>query len=173
MSSFGKKRRIMIKKAVGRCQGLRKKVCQSNPNCTYTKRGCRGRSGTVKGGLVYEGPSLQFGKQMKMTMRLRKLAKKHGIKLSVKVRGRRVYKSARLLKKQLMHKMRKMRKVSSFGKKRRSRFGDESGPTLQQQQPVYMPFFNDKIPTMIPPQWACSNEPDGSCRPWGGPFYPY
>jgi len=45
------------------CGGLKKKVCQSNPNCTYTRRGCRGRKGTVEKGLVYEGPMLpsEFG----------------------------------------------------------------------------------------------------------------
>ena len=40
------------------CNKLRKRVCSSNPNCTYTKRGCRRRN-TKK---VYEGPSLaSFG----------------------------------------------------------------------------------------------------------------
>jgi hypothetical protein len=62
-NSFGKKRRIRMYNVSGsKCQGLKKKVCQSNPNCTYTKKGCRRRSGTVTKGLVYEGPSLQsFG----------------------------------------------------------------------------------------------------------------
>jgi hypothetical protein len=39
------------------CNKLKKRVCQSSPNCAYTKRGCRRRPG-VKGGLVFEGPSL-------------------------------------------------------------------------------------------------------------------
>ena len=45
------------------CNRLRKKVCRSNPNCSYTKRGCRRRTGTKTKGLVFEGPSLAFGKK--------------------------------------------------------------------------------------------------------------
>jgi hypothetical protein len=44
------------------CNIRSKRVCQSNPNCSYTRRGCRRRSGTVSKGLVFEGPSLQFGR---------------------------------------------------------------------------------------------------------------
>jgi len=44
------------------CNKLKKNVCRSSPSCTYTRRGCRRRSGTKKG-LVYEGPSLAFGKK--------------------------------------------------------------------------------------------------------------
>jgi len=47
------------------CNKLKKRVCQSSPNCAYTKRGCRRRPG-VKGGLVFEGPSLPgFGRRYK------------------------------------------------------------------------------------------------------------
>ena len=60
-SAFGKKqRRYNVKGSA--CNGLNRRICRGNPNCTYTKRGCRRRAGTVKGGLVYEGPSLQFGR---------------------------------------------------------------------------------------------------------------
>ena len=61
-SGFGKKaRRYNV--AGSSCNRLRKRVCRSNPNCSYTKRGCRRRKGTATKGLVYEGPSLQFGKK--------------------------------------------------------------------------------------------------------------
>lgn len=44
------------------CNKKPKKVCQSMPNCSYTKRGCRRRAGTKSGAMVYEGPSLaRFG----------------------------------------------------------------------------------------------------------------
>ena len=49
------------------CNKLKAKKCRSSPNCTYTKRGCRRRAGTIsrKGHrkLVYEGPSLEFGRR--------------------------------------------------------------------------------------------------------------
>ena len=51
----GKKKRYNV--AGSSCNRLKKRVCRSNPNCSYTKRGCRRRSKT----LVYEGPSLAFG----------------------------------------------------------------------------------------------------------------
>ena len=61
-TGFGKKKRYSVSGSP--CNRLRKKVCRSNPNCSYTKRGCRRRSGTVKGGLVFEGPSLAaFGRR--------------------------------------------------------------------------------------------------------------
>lgn len=43
----------------GAC-GVYKKVrdCGGQPNCQWTKRGCRSRRGTVSKGVVYEGPSL-------------------------------------------------------------------------------------------------------------------
>jgi hypothetical protein len=66
-SGFGKRRkRYFIEDSS--CNRHRKSVCKSMPNCTYTKgRGCRRRKGTVKGGLVYEGPSLAaFGKRRRM-----------------------------------------------------------------------------------------------------------
>ena len=58
LARFGKKR-YNVPGSV--CNKQLKKICRSNPNCTYTKRGCRRRSGTKKG-LVFEGPSLAFGK---------------------------------------------------------------------------------------------------------------
>jgi hypothetical protein len=52
------------------CNRLKAKKCRSSPNCTYTKRGCRRRAGTVsrKGRrkAVYEGPSLEFGRRRGM-----------------------------------------------------------------------------------------------------------
>jgi len=58
---FGKKR-YNVPGSV--CNKQLKKICRSNPNCTYTTRGCRRRSGTKKG-VVFEGPSLAFGKMCK------------------------------------------------------------------------------------------------------------
>jgi len=44
-------------KASGACGGLRKRVCQSNPNCKYIRgTGCR-----VRGGKLREGPALPPG----------------------------------------------------------------------------------------------------------------
>jgi len=60
-AAFGKKQHRYNVKGSG-CNHLSRSICSSNPNCTYTRRGCRRRSGTVKGGLVFEGPSLQFGR---------------------------------------------------------------------------------------------------------------
>ena len=68
---FGARKRSTRRKSTTRrynvpgspCNRLRKRVCHSNPNCSYTKRGCRRRSGTAKGGMVYEGPSLAFGRR--------------------------------------------------------------------------------------------------------------
>jgi hypothetical protein len=58
-SGFGKKKRYNVPGSA--CNKLSKRVCHSNPNCSYTKRGCRRRKGTRSGGLVFEGPSLAFG----------------------------------------------------------------------------------------------------------------
>ena len=60
-NSFGKKRRYNV--AGSACNKLKRKTCRSNPNCSYTKRGCRRRTGTKSGDMVYEGPSLEFGKR--------------------------------------------------------------------------------------------------------------
>jgi hypothetical protein len=68
--AFGKRRRrYMVEDSA--CNRHRKSVCKSMPNCTYTKgRGCRRRKGTVKGGLVYQGPSLAaFGKRRRRYLR--------------------------------------------------------------------------------------------------------
>ena len=61
MYSFGKKRHYDVPGS--QCNKLKKPTCRSNPNCTYTVRGCRRRSGTATKGVIYEGPSLQFGKK--------------------------------------------------------------------------------------------------------------
>jgi hypothetical protein len=67
---FGRKRRKTRKVrrrrynvAGSSCNKLKKRTCQSNPNCSYTRRGCRRRTGTATKGVVYEGPSLEFGKR--------------------------------------------------------------------------------------------------------------
>ena len=61
-AAFGKKRRRYNVKGSS-CNGLKKRICHGNANCTYTKRGCRRRSGTVKNNLVFYGPNLEFGKK--------------------------------------------------------------------------------------------------------------
>jgi len=61
-AKFGKRRRRYNVTGSG-CNRKSKRICQSTPNCTYTKRGCRRRSGTATKGVVYEGPSLEFGKR--------------------------------------------------------------------------------------------------------------
>ena len=55
---FGKKR-YNVPGSI--CNKNLKAICRSNPNCTYTTRGCRRRSGT-KNGVVFQGPNLAFGK---------------------------------------------------------------------------------------------------------------
>ena len=61
---FGKRRR-RYNVAGSACNKLKKRVCQSSPNCSYTRRGCRRRKGTKSGAMVYEGPALQFGRRMR------------------------------------------------------------------------------------------------------------
>ena len=64
LPSFGKKRRVRRYNVKGSpCNKLRKRICSGNANCTYTKRGCRRKNGTVKNGLVFYGPNLQFGRR--------------------------------------------------------------------------------------------------------------
>ena len=63
-NSFGKRRR-RYNVAGSACNGLKKRVCQSSPNCSYTRRGCRRRKGTKSGAMVYQGPALQFGRRMR------------------------------------------------------------------------------------------------------------
>ena len=63
--AFGKKRLRRYNVPGSPCNKLRKRVCRSSPNCSYTKRGCRRRKGTVSKGLVFEGPSLAFGKRLR------------------------------------------------------------------------------------------------------------
>jgi hypothetical protein len=46
-----------------KCNKLKARKCRSDPNCTYTKRGCRRRKSTASKGVVYEGPSLEFGRR--------------------------------------------------------------------------------------------------------------
>ena len=65
---FGMRRKYKKKRATRRrynvpgspCNRLKKLTCRTSPNCSYTRRGCRRRSGTAKG-KVYEGPSMEFG----------------------------------------------------------------------------------------------------------------
>ena len=68
-TGFGRKKRRSTRRynvKGSKCNKLIKRVCQSSPNCTYAKgRGCRRRKSTVKGGLVYEGPSLGFGRRIR------------------------------------------------------------------------------------------------------------
>jgi hypothetical protein len=131
VSDFGKRRK-RYNVAGSSCNRLKKRVCRSNPNCSYTRRGCRRRSGTVSRGLVYEGPSLEFGKRRKtgrktrrrkttrrrsgrkvhkkLPAKIRKLCKRLKIKCTKKVGSRRVYKRMSVLKKQIARKMRKMRR---------------------------------------------------------------
>ena len=59
---FGRRRVRRYNVSVSPCNRLTKKVCRSNPNCNYTKKGCRRRAGTKKG-LIYEGPSFASTKR--------------------------------------------------------------------------------------------------------------
>ena len=128
-NEFGKKRMTRrYKNVLSSCSGLNKRLCRSSPNCTYTKRGCRGRGGTRKG-LVFEGPSMngnEFGKKRKprrvrkmnkLPSRLIKLARKYRVKISLKVGKKRVYKSAKVLVKQIKRKMKKVKKTKRKNKK--------------------------------------------------------
>uniref|UniRef100_A0A6C0B0A0 Uncharacterized protein n=1 Tax=viral metagenome TaxID=1070528 RepID=A0A6C0B0A0_9ZZZZ len=118
-AGFGKKKRYNV--TGSGCNRLRKRVCKSNPNCSYTKRGCRRRSGTATKGVVYEGPSLAFGKKRKVHRRkgckskklpakIRKMCRRLKIKTTKKVGSRRVCKSLSSLKKQIARKLRRMKK---------------------------------------------------------------
>jgi hypothetical protein len=62
---FGRRRKVRRRYNVkgSQCNKLRARKCRSSPNCTYTKRGCRRRKGTRTGKVVYEGPSLEFGRR--------------------------------------------------------------------------------------------------------------
>jgi hypothetical protein len=46
---------------LGNCRGKKKRICRSDPNCSYRKRvGCVGRKGTkAKGAKKYYGPTLE------------------------------------------------------------------------------------------------------------------
>jgi hypothetical protein len=176
---FGKRVR-RYRNSVGRCNGLKKRICQSNPNCTYTKRGCRGRAGTVKKGVVYEGPSLEFGKSgrgrgKKPSKSLVRLAKKYKVRLTVRKGSRKVYKSLKNLKKEIKRKIlkRKSRHVKRSSKRTNSHNRNRFGETLQKQTGVYSDFFGSKIPRVIGPEWNCNKQPDGSCHMIGSPFYKY
>jgi hypothetical protein len=108
------------------CKGLNERICRGNPNCTYTINGCVRRRGTVKGGLVFEGPSLQFGKKRlrkksgksvkkaakKLPAKIRKLCKRLKIKTTKRVGSRRVRKSIKILMKQIRMRMKKMKKTT-------------------------------------------------------------
>ncbi len=124
---FGRKRKSTRKHRVRRrynvpgsaCNGLRKSVCQSNPNCAHTRRGCRRRGGTATKGVVYEGPSMQYGR--KLPKAFVKKCRKHGIKTTRKVGSRRVPKKMSVLKRQLKKKMRKHKRRSTRRKSTRRR----------------------------------------------------
>jgi hypothetical protein len=110
------------------CKGLNERICKGNPNCTYTINGCVRHRGTVKGGLVFEGPSLQFGKKRlrkksgkkrsvkkaakKLPAKIRKLCKRLKIKTTKRVGRRRVRKSIKILMKQIRMRMKKMKKTT-------------------------------------------------------------
>jgi len=106
------------------CKGLNERICRGNPNCTYTINGCVRRRGTVKGGLVFEGPSLQFGKKSrrkarkskgvtkKLPAKIRKLCKRLKIKTTKRVGRRRVRKSIKTLMKQIRMRMKKMKQTT-------------------------------------------------------------
>ena len=59
INSFGKKNK---KTRASACVKLSESRCGSNPNCNYTKNGCRQRKGTLSGNVVYQGPQLAFGR---------------------------------------------------------------------------------------------------------------
>ena len=121
------------------CNKLRRNVCKSSPNCSYTKRGCRRRKGT-RGKVVYEGPSLSafdkrrkrmsliafgkrrkrmslsaFGKRRKsrkhykLPKKIVKLCRKLKIKCTKKVGKHRVYKSLTDLKRMIKKRMKHVR----------------------------------------------------------------
>jgi hypothetical protein len=122
-AAFGKKRMYNVKGSP--CNRLTKRICKGNANCTYTKRGCRRRSGTVKDKLVYYGPNLQFGKRRrrkgckskgptkKLPAKIRKLCKRLKIKTTKRVGGRRVCKSIKTIMKQIKKRMKKSKKSRS------------------------------------------------------------
>jgi hypothetical protein len=84
------------------------------------------RKGTVTGSLVFEGPSVQFGKKRlrkkssksvkkaakKLPAKIRKLCKRLKIKTTKQVGTRRVYKSIKILMKQIKMRMKKMKKTT-------------------------------------------------------------
>jgi len=118
------------------CKGLNERICKGNPNCTYTINGCVRRRGTVKGGLVFKGPSVQFGKKRrskgrkskgvtkKLPTKIRNLCKRLKIKTTKRVGRRRVYKPIKTLMKQIRMRMKKMKKTTRgtrhFGNDKRS-----------------------------------------------------
>jgi hypothetical protein len=119
-------------------------------------------------------------------MKLLKLAKKYKVRVTIR-KGSRVYKSVRVLKKQLKLKMKKHKRIhrkaprktmkrSKYSRRRtkmvrhrRHRFGE----TLQQSAAVYRDFFGAKEPANLGPEWNCNMQSDGSCYMVGGPFYKY
>jgi hypothetical protein len=46
---------------------------------------------------------------------------------------------------------------------------NESVPTFG----TYKAFFGQDVPSVVPPNWNCLGQPDGSCVPVGSPFYGY
>ena len=85
-------------------------------NTHYMKKPMFGRKRSHKGSRRHKKPSKA----------LIKMCKKHGIKCTRKVGGKRVYKKVSVLKRQLKHKKKlkkSKRSKSHFGKRRRSFFG--------------------------------------------------
>jgi len=119
------------------CKGLNERICKGNPNCTYTKLGCVRRKGTVTGGMIFEGPIVQFGKKRlskksskkrsvkkaskKLPVKIRKLCKRLKIKTTKRVGRRRVCKPIKTLMKQIRMRMKKMKKTTRSARRRTRR----------------------------------------------------
>jgi hypothetical protein len=76
------------------CNNLEQMSCKSNPNCSYTRRGCRRRAGTIKKGTVYEGPSLppvaaKFGRHGRKSHRRKSTKRRSTRRKSTKRRSTR------------------------------------------------------------------------------------
>jgi hypothetical protein len=93
------------------CRKRSMATCGGNPNCTYTKTGCRRRHGVKSGGVKYQGPMMEFGKRRgkKLPKAFVKKCRKYGVKTTLKRGRKRVQKSMSVLKKQLRRAMRSRR----------------------------------------------------------------
>ena len=97
------------------CNKLRRNVCKSSPNCSYTKRGCRRRKGT-RGKVVYEGPSLSAFDKRRKRMSLIAFGKRRK-RMSLSAFGKRRKRMSLIA----FGKRRKRMSLSAFGKRRKSR----------------------------------------------------